>query len=92
MPGAIWKKPWRFIKGRSWPASSSPPEILSAREDDPVRAVRAALEVHALLRRINAEVEARLGQPLRMRTGINTGLKGSGASMPDWNMRSKGTA
>ncbi len=69
-----------------------PPEILSAREDDPVRPVRAALEVHALLRRISAEVEARLGQPLRMRTGINTGLKGSGAGMPDLNMRSKGTA
>ena len=48
--------------------------IPAAHEDDPVRAVRAALDMHALVRQISPEVEVRLGQALRLHTGIHTGL------------------
>ncbi len=44
-----------------------------AHEDDPARAVRAALGMQAALRRINAELEARLGISLQVRIGLNTG-------------------
>jgi hypothetical protein len=45
-----------------------------AHEDDPARAVKAALEIHAAARRLSPKVEARLGRQLSMHTGINTGL------------------
>lgn len=45
-----------------------------AHEDDPARAVKAALEIHAAARRLSPKVEARLGRRLCMHTGINTGL------------------
>jgi class 3 adenylate cyclase/tetratricopeptide (TPR) repeat protein len=45
-----------------------------AHEDDPLRAVKAALELHEMVRQMSPEVEARIGKPLRMHTGINTGL------------------
>ena len=48
--------------------------IPTAHEDDPVRAVRAALEMHEMVRQMSPEVEGRIGQPLRLHTGINTGL------------------
>nr|MBA2251662.1 AAA family ATPase [Nitrospirales bacterium] len=48
--------------------------ICAAHEDDPLRAVRTALELHAVVRAMSPEVDARIGQPLRMRTGIHTGL------------------
>ncbi|MCH8883446.1 MAG: zinc ribbon domain-containing protein, partial [SAR324 cluster bacterium] len=48
--------------------------IPTAHEDDPVRAVRAALSLHELAQQLSPEVEERIGQPLRMHTGINTGL------------------
>lgn len=48
--------------------------IPTAHEDDPVRAVRAALELHGRVGQISLEVERRIGTPLRMHTGINTGL------------------
>jgi predicted ATPase/class 3 adenylate cyclase len=48
--------------------------IPTAHEDDPLRAVRAALALHAMVRELSPEVEARIGQPLRMHTGIHTGL------------------
>jgi class 3 adenylate cyclase len=48
--------------------------IPTAHEDDPVRAVRAALELHAMVRRISVEAEGCLGQPIRLHTGISTGL------------------
>jgi class 3 adenylate cyclase/tetratricopeptide (TPR) repeat protein len=43
-------------------------------EDDPIRAIRAAREIHDLVENLNPELEERLGQPLSMHTGINTGL------------------
>ncbi len=48
--------------------------IPTAHEDDPIRAVRAAMEIHELVRKISPEVEARIGTKLRMHTGISTGL------------------
>lgn len=48
--------------------------IPTGHEDDPVRAVRAAVEIHRRVREIGGEVEARLGRPLRMHSGINSGL------------------
>ncbi|CAB5131627.1 Adenylate cyclase (EC / Guanylate cyclase (EC [Olavius algarvensis associated proteobacterium Delta 3] len=48
--------------------------IPTAHEDDPVRAVRAAIDIHSLVRRLSSEVEDRIGTKLRMHTGINTGL------------------
>jgi len=48
--------------------------IPAAHEDDPVRAVKATLEIHELVRKISPEVEERIGTKLRMHTGISTGL------------------
>lgn len=48
--------------------------ITEAHEDDPLRAVRSAVELHDLVRELSPEVETRIGQPLRMHTGIHTGL------------------
>ncbi|MEE8433562.1 MAG: AAA family ATPase, partial [bacterium] len=48
--------------------------IPTAHEDDPQRAVRAALELHEAVRALGDEVEARLGETLRLHSGINTGL------------------
>ncbi len=43
-------------------------------EDDAVRAVRAAREIHELVEGINPEYEARIGAHLSMHSGINTGV------------------
>jgi class 3 adenylate cyclase len=43
-------------------------------EDDPIRAVKAAREIHELVDALSPEVENRIGQPISMHTGINTGL------------------
>ena len=48
--------------------------IPAAHEDDPVRAVKAAFEIHELVCRISPEVEARIDTRLRMHSGISTGL------------------
>jgi class 3 adenylate cyclase/tetratricopeptide (TPR) repeat protein len=48
--------------------------IPTAHEDDPVRAVKAAFEIHELVRKISSEVEQRIGTKLRMHTGVSTGL------------------
>ncbi len=45
-----------------------------AHTDDPVRAARAALALHEMMRGMSPEVEPRLGRALRLHTGINTGL------------------
>ena len=45
-----------------------------AHEDDPIRAVRVAREIHELIDAISPEVEKRTGKPISMHTGINTGL------------------
>jgi class 3 adenylate cyclase/tetratricopeptide (TPR) repeat protein len=48
--------------------------IPTAHEDDPVQAVRAALALHDMAREASRELEARVGQPIRFHSGINTGL------------------
>jgi class 3 adenylate cyclase/ribosomal protein L40E len=48
--------------------------VPKAHEDDPVRAIRAAREIHELVDAASPEIEERIGQPISMHTGINTGL------------------
>jgi class 3 adenylate cyclase/tetratricopeptide (TPR) repeat protein len=48
--------------------------VPNAHEDDPVRAIRAAREIHRLVAAVSPEVEGTIGQPISMHTGINTGL------------------
>jgi class 3 adenylate cyclase/tetratricopeptide (TPR) repeat protein len=48
--------------------------VPKAHEDDPIRAVKAAREIHELIDAISPDVESRIGQPISMHTGINTGL------------------
>jgi class 3 adenylate cyclase len=48
--------------------------VPKAHEDDPIRAIKAARELHDLVDAESPEVEKRIGQPISMHTGINTGL------------------
>ena len=48
--------------------------VPQAHEDDAVRAVRAALEINALVEAQSPMYEPRVGRPLSMHSGINTGL------------------
>jgi len=48
--------------------------IPNAAEDDPTRAIKAALELHAEIREKTGDLLARTGEQLAMHTGINTGL------------------
>jgi len=43
-------------------------------EDDPVRAIRTAMEIHAAVKAISPKLQDKVGHPLWMHTGINTGL------------------
>ena len=43
-------------------------------EDDPVRAIHAAIEIHDLVKTLSPQYEGRVGAPLSMHSGINTGL------------------
>jgi class 3 adenylate cyclase len=43
-------------------------------EDDPVRAIRTAREIHELIDAISPQFEQKVGKRLAMHTGINTGL------------------
>ena len=45
-----------------------------AHDDDPVRAVRAAFELHAAVRELGDELAPRIGRSLRLHTALNTGL------------------
>jgi len=48
--------------------------VPKAHEDDPIRAVKAAREIHELVDALSPDVESRTGQPISMHSGINTGL------------------
>jgi class 3 adenylate cyclase/tetratricopeptide (TPR) repeat protein len=48
--------------------------VPKAHEDDPIRALKAAREIHERVEAFSPEVQNRIGQPLSMHTGINTGL------------------
>jgi len=43
-------------------------------EDDPIRAIEAAIEIHNLVKFISPKLEQKVGKPLIMHSGINTGL------------------
>lgn len=45
-----------------------------AHEDDPVRAIKAAREIHDIVSSISPRYQKRIGKPLSMHTGICTGL------------------
>ncbi len=45
-----------------------------AHEDDPIRAIRAALEIHGLVEALSPRYENKIGRALSMHSGINTGL------------------
>jgi len=48
--------------------------VPKAHEDDPIRAVHAAREIHDLVESLSPRYEARIGRPLSMHSGVNTGL------------------
>jgi class 3 adenylate cyclase/tetratricopeptide (TPR) repeat protein len=48
--------------------------IPTAHKDDPVRAISAAIELHDYVRQISPEVEGKVGRPIRMHSGVATGL------------------
>jgi class 3 adenylate cyclase/tetratricopeptide (TPR) repeat protein len=48
--------------------------VPKAHEDDPIRAILAAREIHELVDSASPDVEKRVGRPISMHTGINTGL------------------
>ena len=48
--------------------------VPKAHEDDPVRAIRAAMEIHAAVEGLSPGYVEKIGRPLAMHTGINTGL------------------
>jgi class 3 adenylate cyclase/tetratricopeptide (TPR) repeat protein len=45
-----------------------------AHEDDSIRAIKVAREIHECVDAINPEIEIKIGQPLSMHSGINSGL------------------
>src|SRR5438552_1812762 len=48
--------------------------VNAAHEDDPVRAVRSAFDLHAAARQLSTEVDSAIGESLAMHTGIHSGL------------------
>jgi len=48
--------------------------VPKAHEDDPIRTIRVALEIHAAVERFSPQFEEKIGCSLTMHTGINTGL------------------
>ena len=57
--------------------------VPKAHEDDPIRAIKAAGEIHDLVKFISPEVEGKTGIPIAMHSGINTGLVVTGEVNPD---------
>jgi class 3 adenylate cyclase/tetratricopeptide (TPR) repeat protein len=48
--------------------------VPKSHEDDPVRAIKVAREIHDIVSNISPQYEQRIGKPLAMHTGICTGL------------------
>ncbi len=48
--------------------------VPKSHEDDPVRAIKVAREIHEKVRSISPRYESRIGKPLVMHTGIYTGI------------------
>jgi len=58
-----------------------------AHEDDPVRAIKAAREIHEMVVSLNPLYAKKIGKPLAMHTGINTGLILTGSLDMDKNIQ-----
>lgn len=52
--------------------------VPKAHEEDPIRAIRAAREIHELVDSMSPKLEKSIGQPISLHTGINTGLAMTG--------------
>jgi len=48
--------------------------VNQSQEGDPVRAVMSAREIHDVVKALSPQYEEKIGQPLSMHSGINTGL------------------
>src|SRR3972149_2316447 len=48
--------------------------VPKSHEDDPVRAIKVVREIHGLVEKISPEFKTKIGRPLSMHSGINTGL------------------
>jgi class 3 adenylate cyclase/tetratricopeptide (TPR) repeat protein len=48
--------------------------VPKAHEDDPIRAIHAAREIHELVESLSPRYEAKIGRSLSMHSGVNTGL------------------
>ena len=48
--------------------------VPKAHEDDPVRAIRAAREIHEIVEAMSPQLESKIGKRLSMHSGVNTGL------------------
>jgi class 3 adenylate cyclase/tetratricopeptide (TPR) repeat protein len=48
--------------------------VPKAHEDDPIRAIRAAREIHEIVEGMNRQLESKIGKRLLMHSGIHTGL------------------
>ena len=48
--------------------------VPQAHEDDPIRGIKAAREIHRAVDAISPEIEKKIGQSISMHSGINTGL------------------
>jgi class 3 adenylate cyclase/tetratricopeptide (TPR) repeat protein len=57
--------------------------VPQAHEDDPIRAIKAAREIHSLIQELSPAVEKKIGQSMSMHSGINTGLVVTGEINPD---------
>ena len=47
--------------------------VPGAHEDDPIRAIKAAREIQNYVEALSPEIENKIGQPISMHSGINTG-------------------
>jgi class 3 adenylate cyclase/tetratricopeptide (TPR) repeat protein len=48
--------------------------VPKAHEDDPIRAIKVAREIHDCVDAISPQIETRVGQPVSMHSGISSGL------------------
>ena len=63
--------------------------IPTLREDDALRAVRAAAEMRTALEELNEQLEQRWGVRLQARTGVNTGEVIAGDPSPGQRLRQR---
>jgi len=57
--------------------------IKTAYEDNPIRAIHAAREIHSRVDTLGTKLENKIGMPLSMHSGINTGLVITGGDRPE---------